>query len=129
MNALIKRISQEHAMLRKQIAYLKGRSAAFPDGRLHVSYKNGCPQYYLVEGNPSDHSRRRKYIRAKERNLAEQISQRDYERKLLKDLERREKTLAEVIRAYEKTSPENILLDFSKGKRDLIKPLLFLPSC
>ena len=127
MKTLIKRISQEYTTLKRQIACLKGRSADFPDGRIHVSYKNGCPQYYRVEGKQSDHNRRRKYIRAKERNLAEQISQRDYERKLLKDLEMREKTLAEVIRAYEKTSPENILLDFSKGKRDLIKPL-FLPD-
>ena len=152
MNTFLNMISQEYETLQKQIKYIKDHLAAYPAGRMEVSYKNGYAQYYFVGdqkpdtvnsqnnnrgtlsnnddqqltiGNQmSDTNRKRKYIKAGDRNLAKQISQRDYERKLLRQLEMRERALVEVISAYENTSPEDTLLNFSKGRRDLIKPLL-----
>ena len=123
METLYDQLKKEHSNIQKQIKYLKEHLNSFPKGMLEVSYSNGYAQFYLVQTRCGK-DRKRTYIKTDDRELAESLAQRDYERRLLKCLEKREKALSSMKTAYDNVSPENILKSFAKGRQNIIRPLI-----
>jgi len=146
MKTFYERLEEEETLLRKQVDYLKKRISSYPSGLLRVSYSNGCVQYYIKDtpdvrkfwntaaadkvseaNNDSegiDLSADLCYRYRQDRELAASIAQRDYDIRLLKELEMRLKTIGKARKIYCSTAPEKTAEQFSSGRRMLIQPLL-----
>ena len=111
----------EEMMLKKQIDFLKEKQKNWPEGNLEVSKNHGFVQYYKRPGSQNGVRSKRKYIKKNEIGIAESIAQRDYERKLLEELEKRLNAVTRAIRVYERTAPENLAYGFSSERQAMIR--------
>lgn len=121
MRTLLKHLEKEESDLNNQIEYLTKRITSFSSDTLHVSRCNGTNQFYIY--NEREDGREKKYLKKENRSLAASISQRDYERKLLSELQTRQKAIKRTRKVYEETDPEQVFGLFPQAKQDLIKPL------
>jgi len=123
MSMLLKQLEQEETELNRQIDFLINRIPLHPTGSLYISSSNGSDQFYTIGTDKRDLTGKKKYLKKENRQLAVSISQRDYEMKLLKELQIRKNAVRRARKTYERTDPEKVLSCFPQGKQDLIKPL------
>ena len=91
---------------------------------MEVSYSNGYVQYYHGHYEADENREVRRYIRKSDRGLAEALAQRDYNRKLLAELEKRLTAVVKAREVYEHTSPEDIGIGFTKERQALFRALI-----
>ena len=89
-----------------------------PKGRLRVIRSHGTYQYYLCAGKGDTNG---KYIRKKDRKLAEEIAQRDYDRQMLKCISDWDKWIGQTKNTMPSVNPADIY-EASPGRKLLIKP-------
>jgi len=126
MDLMLKQLEREEDFLDRQIRLLTNRIPGYPSGSLHISSSNGVEQFYIWNKDENGKAVKKKYIRKADRLVAVSIAQRDYEMKLLKELQTRQSAVKKARKVYEKTAPENVQGVFPHGKRVLIKPLFCL---
>ena len=131
MTTIKKMLEKEEQKLRGQIVHLESRSGNYPADSLRISHSNGCVQYYFRENqnmhanetaSPENMKNESRYKYKKDRDLAEKISQRDYEKRLLKELKKRYAAVKKTGKVYACTNPEAVLKTFSKDRQQLIRP-------
>lgn len=89
-----------------------------PENHLRVIKSHGTYQYYLCSEKGDTNG---KYIRKKERKLAEEIAQRDYHAQMLKCISNWEKWMEQVQTTMPKVTPADIY-ESAAGRKPLIKP-------
>lgn len=87
-------------------------------GRLRVIRSHGTFQYYLCVGKGDTNGR---YIRKRDRKLAEEIAQRDYDVQMLKCISEWDKWIEQTKNAMPSVNPADIY-EASPGRKPLIKP-------
>ena len=100
MDIMYEQLTQEEAVLGQQIAFLKDKRKSWPSGSLEISHSKGAVQYYYIQKN-QDGRPERKYIRKQNTALAESLAQRDYEKKLLVELEKRYEAIGKARKIYD----------------------------
>lgn len=91
----------------------------YPKGKLRASVSGKSVQYYhRTEKN----NRYGKYIRRKDRSLAEQLAQKEYEGKLLASIESELGILQKYEKEVEAEGPEKVFSEYNILKRPLIIP-------
>ena len=66
-----------------------------PKGRLRISIKKAHREYYYIDDENKQNGR---YLKTKEKVLAEQIAQRDYDSSLVKSLNTRRKAIEQFLK-------------------------------
>ena len=89
-----------------------------PEGTLRISKKWNKNQFYYKTGlyEPG------KYIPKKDRPLAVQLAQKDYDTKLLKVLKEQQKAIESFIEAYDPDAAEQVYEKLSEQRKALVTP-------
>ena len=128
MNTLYDQLIIEEGVLREQIRLLKERMNSYPEGILEISYSHGHVQYYWRNRSSGGKRAKRVYIRKNDRNLAASYAQRDYDHRLMDELQQRLDAVTAARTAYGNTSPEKTIQTFKQEKQSLICPLILTDS-
>ena len=118
---LTKRITELGTLFSQKTAALKNA----PEGSLRISKSNGVIQYYL-RTNPKDTIG--KYIVAKDKTLAAELAQKEYDNKVLSAAQKELRLLNHTLKSYSKMRSKKQLADsiyekFNALWRALIKPV------
>lgn len=97
------------------------RLASAPEGRLRVSHKKKCVQYYHCSKDYD--SPQGKYIPQKKRALACSLAQKGYDKKVLKIATKRLMEIKEFTRKLEKNEIMEAYLDERPERQELITPV------
>ncbi len=111
--ALKKRISELkdiHKQCRRQLERL-------PEGRLRIAGKKGRPQYYQSV------SERDMYLHVKDRTVAEQLAQRRYCEKIIRQVEKELRQMESLAAVYQEDLLAEAWKEMNPLRRELIHPL------
>lgn len=95
-----------------------------PEGSLRISKKGKVYQYYFVE---NEHEERGKYISKKHMKRIKSLAQKDYNKKVRKELEREINVIDGMIKKYNPGAIEDIFDRSSPGRQVLINPI-YMPD-
>lgn len=111
----LEKISKE---IEERIKIISKRLEKAPEGTLRVSKKCNKHQFYYKTGlyQPG------KYIPNKDRALAVQLAQKDYDTKLLKVLKEQKKAIENFIEAYDPDAAEQVYEKLSEQRKALVTP-------
>lgn len=113
MSQLSEQIEMRLKEINRMLCQLEEELSQAPEGRLRVSASNGFTRYYLVsQGSDSDE----RYIHRSDPELAKQLAQKSYDRKVQKLLEEEKQLLEKALRYYQKAGPE----EFYSGPEELV---------
>lgn len=94
-----------------------------PKGRIRAEMKNGkYPQYYLFDKENEEISTRGRYLRKNELELARACVQKEYDKRVLNAISKREKTINEILLLKGEEEIKNIHKKMPEAKRILIVP-------
>lgn len=117
----INNLKEELNQIRKQISGITGALKEYEDikpGKLVMKKSNGCYQYY-VRNKDGDMS----YIPAKDRFIVNQMAQKEYYEKLLKELKKQETCIARFIGVYSKSVIWDTYEGICDGRKRIISPV------
>lgn len=117
MKELVEKCRKEEQELQEKLDCIRKRKNRYPTGQMKISHSNGCVQYYFRKNDEKD------YHYGKDKTFAAGIAQRDYDRRLEKELKQRLCAVRKVLNAYGSTDPENLIKRICSGRRELIVPL------
>ena len=93
-------------------------------GILRTSYSCGSCQYYLrTEENESRYPRGQ-YLHKNDMDIARKIAQRDYNQKMLKEIEKQLKIVEKAILQLQNNKLEEIYRKESEARQKLLRPLV-----
>lgn len=90
-----------------------------PEGTLRISIRPNKTQYYHLTDIERHNG---KYIPNKDRPLAVQLAQKDYDTKLLKVLKEQQKAIESFIEAYDPDAAEQVYEKLSEQRKALVRP-------
>lgn len=105
--------------IEKLIKKISKRVEKSPPGGLRILKKRNKYQYYH-RINPSD--TQGKYLTKKDRHLAEQLAQKDYDTKLLKVLKKQQKAIENFIEDYDPDAAEQVYMKLNEQRKALVTP-------
>ena len=86
-------------------------------GKLRIQRKGNSVQYYHVKANQT-------YIPKKNITLARNLAQRDYDNKLLKEIDNRQKAVDRFLNEYPQAGLESIYKELNEYRKKLIHPII-----
>ena len=117
MNDVLDCLKDEAEKLSGEIKILKGKIRDAPRGRLEIKKNKSRVQYYQVVDQSG-----LKYIRKSDQDKAVRIAQRDYEEKVLKNLERRYQAIRSFFDLYNSTNTRTQYQKLHVERKKLIQP-------
>ena len=116
-------------LLRERIAELSAVEVALskrlshaPAGVLNVSPHRGGFQYFRVTAKTG---RKGEYISKEKMSLASAIAQRDYDAKMLAEIQRQRGVLEKCVAKYDVSVAENLYAQLHLARRSLVTPLVY----
>lgn len=116
-------------LLRERIAELSAvegmllkRLSHAPAGVLNVSPHRGGFQYFRVTAKTG---RKGEYIPERKMSLASAIAQRDYDAKMLAEIQRQRGALEKCVAKYDVSVAENLYAQLHPARRSLVAPLVY----
>ena len=116
-------------LLRERIAELSAvegmlskRLSRAPAGVLNVSPHRGGFQYFRVTAKTG---RKGEYIPERKMSLASAIAQRDYDAKMLAEIQRQRGVLEKCVAKYDVSVAENLYAQLHPARRSLVAPLVY----
>lgn len=92
-----------------------------PAGTLRVAQRKQGSQYYWRTEQKDSIG---KYLHKSELDLAKKLAQKEYDRKILKELEAQYKEIERFLERYHPKYIEEILMEMHEGKKSLIDPVI-----
>ena len=121
MNRLFCELVQRKEYLEKLLAELSQELINSPQGKLRVSNDRGNPRYYQIIESKDTHGR---YITQKEMNLAYQLAQKDYMKKLHRKAVEELKDINEYLSKHKAEDLQKVFSDLNKYRKQLVSPLI-----
>ena len=109
------------AELNTVMATLSKSIACAPEGVLNVSPHRGGFQYFQVT---SKTGRKGRFIRDEEKSLASELAQRDYDKKILVELQKQRSILEKCLAQYDASLVDNVYAQLHPARQVLVKPLV-----
>lgn len=103
-------------------AVLSKRLSRAPAGVLNVSPHRGGFQYFRVTAKTG---RKGEYISKEKMSLASAIAQRDYDAKMLAEIQRQRGVLEKCVAKYDVSVAENLYALLHPARRSLVTPLVY----
>lgn len=110
-------INEEIMMLESIAKSTKERMKKAPKGHLRISNKKGRIEYYHKEIGDIGNG---KYIKKKDKELAQRIAQNEYDRDVMTMLDERVKQMSHFLELYNKTDLSKIYDDINEYRKALI---------
>ena len=98
-----------------------------PMGSLRIRKWNGVVEYYyrnVDADNVSERSNNGRYLKKSEEDLARRIAQRDYDIRVIKQVQERIKAINTFLKIYETTSLKMLYTKIHPYRRKLISPMI-----
>ena len=105
-------------LLTKSIEDIEKKNQTFPDGRINVRVHQHRSYYYLDGGKSKD-----RYLTRKDAALIEQLIQKDYLNKVLKDAKTEQKAILKMLELYPETVAEDVYDSLSEGRKKYATPI------
>ena len=115
---IMKALNSRYALLSKSIEDIEKKIKILPEGRIKIKERNGNTYYYLAETKSAD-----KYLGPKDVVLIEQLIQKDYLKKVLKDTKNELAAIAKMIRLYPDSVAEDVYDNLSEGRKKYATPI------
>ena len=116
---LLKELDNLSKTISDRIKNIDKRLKKAPQGLLRVSLSNKTVQYYQRTNTNDPYG---KYLTKKDRHLAEQLAQKDYDTKLLKVLKKQQKAIENFIEDYDPDAAEQVYMKLSEQRKALVTP-------
>ena len=116
-------LEQEIHQLESNIKFLEKRMEKSPEGRLQIGHCKGCVQYYCFSEKSETTKRHGKYIKKENMILAEQLAQKDYDKRLLQQLKEKYRKIKKAYEIYEKADCSDVYENLHADRKKLVKPL------
>lgn len=111
-------LNEELRRIQSIIKETNKRLEKVPKGKLRISGKKSNREYYYIDAEKKQNGR---YLKIKERVLAEQIAQRDYDNSLVKSLNIRRKTIEQFLKRYERNGINDVYENTNIYRKELLK--------
>ena len=121
MNEYIKEMTKGKLKLESDIAVIKQRLAASPEGTLRIATKPSGYQYYQ---KLESYDSKGKYLTKKETSLISRLAQKDYDQKLLAVLEKQLKAIERFMKDCDPDAVTAVYNQLSDPRKQLVTPLV-----
>ena len=113
-----KELNARYELLSKSIEDIEKKSPSFPEGRINIRIHNDKPYYYLAGGDSSD-----KYLTQADSDLIEQLVQKDYLNKVLKNAKNEQNAIIKMLKLYPDTIAEDVYESLPEGRKRYATPI------
>ena len=107
-----------YAMISRSIYNIENKMELLPEGRIKVKYQNGKAYYYQVGIYPTE-----KYLSEKNNKLIEELVQKDYLKKVLKEAKNELTVLEKIRKIYPDTLAEDVFDSLPDAKKKYATPI------
>lgn len=121
MNKLIVQLNKRKEYLQELLDEIEDKIHTFPEGTLRVSKINGIPRYYHIT---SMGDTKGKYILKKNKELAEQLAQKDYAKKVYQCAKTELEDIKKFLNKHDRKEFENIYLKLNQYRQELVNPMI-----
>lgn len=121
MNQLFHQLVQRKRDLEELLLEITRKLEAAPQGKLRVSNDRGIPRYFQIT-DPKD--TRGKYILKKNQELACELAQKDYLKKLYQEVTEEIKDIDLYISKRDATNLEKVYDSLNEYRKDIVTPLV-----
>ncbi|MBQ4537166.1 MAG: hypothetical protein II994_06065 [Lachnospiraceae bacterium] len=115
-------LQKELRMLYKTAKEIKEKLKKAPKGNLRISGSHAKVEYYYKQEGANGENGN--YIKKKDLGLAVAIAQRDYDRQLLRNVEKRIALIKRFVEQYACMKPERVYDMLNTYRRELVSPLI-----
>ena len=116
-------LEQEVSLLENSIHRLEKRIDNYPSGSLKISHCNGNVQFYCRIKKQESTKHDNVYIKKENMILAEQLAQKDYDKRLLQQLKEKYRKIKKAYEIYEKADCSDVYENLHADRKKLVKPL------
>lgn len=121
MEKLFKVMNERVKLLQKTIKKANSEKESFPQGTLRISNSgNRLRLYQKLEGGKPDGN----YIPKKDRKLALQLAQKEYNRKFLNNAQRELQILENTIASLSRSNADSVFLNLNPSRQKLVTPYI-----
>ena len=113
-----KELNARFDLLTKSIEDIEKKSHTFPDGRVNVRVHQHRSYYYLDGGESKD-----RYLTKEDAPLIQQLIQKDYLNKVLKDAKTEQKAILKMLKLYPETVAEDVYDSLPEGRKQYATPI------
>ena len=113
-----KELKARYDLLTKTIEDIEKKNKTFPDGRVNVRVHQHRSYYYLDGGESKD-----RYLTQKDSDLIQQLIQKDYLNKVLKDAKTERKAIQKMLNLYPETVVEDAYDNLPEGRKRYATPI------
>ena len=108
-----------YALISKSIKDIENKINSLPEGRINVKTQNGNVYYYL-DGTSS----KEKYLSHNDNELIEQLIQKDYLKRVLREFKRELAVIEKMRKLYPETVAEDVYDQLPEGRKKFANPLV-----
>ena len=113
-----KELKARYDLLTKTIEDIEKKNKTFPEGRINVRVHQQRSYYYLDGGGSKD-----RYLTQKDSDLIQQLIQKDYLNKVLKDAKTERKAIQKMLNLYPETVVEDAYDNLPEGRKRYATPI------
>ena len=115
---IMKALNSRYILLSKSIEDIEKKIKILPEGRIKIKERNGNTYYYLADTKSAD-----KYLGPNDVVLIEQLIQKDYLKKVLKDTKTELSAIAKMLKLYPDSVAEDVYDNLSEGRKKYATPI------
>lgn len=113
-----KELNARYEMLTKSVEDIEKKNKSFPDGRINTRYRNGNTYFYLVNCESKE-----KYLTHEDDALIEQLIQKNYLNKVLKDAKTERKAILKMLELYPEKVAEDVYDSLPEWRKQYATPI------
>lgn len=113
-----KELKARYDLLTKTIEDIEKKSHSFPEGWINTRSRNGKTYYYLA-----NYEAKEQYLTQKDSDLIQQLIQKDYLNKVLKDAKTERKAIQKMLNLYPETVVEDAYDNLPEGRKRYATPI------
>ena len=113
-----KELNARYEILTKSVEDIEKKNKSFPDGRINTRYRNGNTYFYLVNCESKE-----KYLTHEDDALIEQLIQKNYLNKVLKDAKTERKAILKMLELYPEKVAEDVYDSLPEWRKQYATPI------
>ena len=121
MNTVFQELIKRKKYLQQLLNEVENKLSSFPEGTLRVSKINGMPRYYQVTRKGDTQG---KYIKKKNVDLARQLAQKDYMKKMYQRIRKELDDIERSLNLHKSEELEVIYAELNQYRKELVSPLV-----
>lgn len=121
MKQLVYQLNKRKKYLQNLLDEIESKKETFPEGTLRVSKINGIPRYYHMT---SKGDTKGKYILKEDYDLAKQLAQKDYEKKVYQRAKTELEDIEQFLNKHKNENPESVYEELKRYRKELVTPII-----